>query len=324
MIVVRLFFGNRSYVLLLLPLFIGGMYSINLLTNYHQSENQFHMGLWGIIDMDSKWIDLIAPILIYTNAILLNTLFNRNDFMEKNNYITSLLYVLVTSFFPSFYHISGFAIAQTLLILSTFQVFKLSQNEDGRSAVFNSAFLFALGSTLYPIMLLGIPLMFWIVWVVRPFILRESILLFTGLGIPLLYAALSSVYFDIDVDRQHFSSSSTELKWIDISVLGGAVFLLGLASLKGVLYKTRVSSIRFKKIIRILSLQSWLIVGLVAVEFLAFRKVSGISLLLFPLLFFLPYAFGDKSPKPFPTLVVYVLFFFSVGKFFIPFELLQF
>lgn len=324
MFVVRLFFSNRSFVLLLLPLFIGGMYTINVFTGYHQADEQLNLGLWGILELDTQYLDIIAPILIYVNAILLNTLFNRNEFMEKNNFITSLLYVLFTSFFSSFYHLSGFALAQTLMILTTFQIFKLSQHEDGRRAVFNASFLFSLGASLYPIMLLGIPLLFWIVWIIRPFVLRESLLLFTGLGIPLLYAAMSSVYFDVNVDKQHFSSSSLEVKWIDISVLGGAVFLLGVASLKGVLYKTRVSSIRFKKIIRVISLQSWLIVALVAVEFLAFKKVSGMSLLLFPLLFFLPYAFGDKTPRAFPTLIIYILFFFSVGKFFIPFELLQF
>lgn len=320
---VKLFFGNRSFALLLLPIIIGGIFTINLFTDYHQTNEELNFGLWGVLS-SNPYVNLLAPALIFMNAILLNTLFNRNEFMEKNNYISSLMYVVLTSFFPSFYELSGFAIAQSLMILSTFQVFKLSQHEDGRKAVFNAAFLFSAGASFYPVLLLGIPLMFWIVWVIRPFILRESLLLFTGLAIPILYAAIASVFFQVNIDQEHFSTTSTEVKWIDIGVLGGGVFLLGLASLKGVLYKLRVSTIRLKKIIRILSLQSWLVVGLIAVDFLAFRKVAGISLLIFPILFFLPYAFGDKTPRTFPSMIFYLLFFFAVGKFFIPFELLAF
>lgn len=244
--------------------------------------------------------------------------------MEKNNYLTSMLYVVAMSFFPVFYHLDGLALAGTLLILSLIQLFRLNQNEDGRRAVFNSALLFGTACTLSPILLLGVPILFWAVWVIRPFFMRESLLVLAGLATPLLYTVVYTFLFEIRMERSNFSSSSAEIFWLDLMVLGGGLFLIGMASLSGVMSKFRGSSIRLKKLFRMLGLFIWMFLAAGTLEFLVFDKLVASSLLFIPLIFFLTYAFGERRPKTFPTLVFYLLFLFAVGKFFIPFNQIAF
>lgn len=322
---VRIFFGNRSYALLFLPFIIGGLYACNHFTGYHASEEQLNFGFWGIINSPFSLLsDCAAMLLIFINAVLINTLFNRNEFMEKNNFLTSMFYVCFMSFFPSFYHLDGQSIAQTLLVLSLIQIFKLNQNQDGRRAVFNASILFGTACTFFPVLLIGTPFLFWIIWVLRPFVLRESILVLMGFTVPLIYTGVYSYVFQTRLERDQFSSSSAEIHLLDMIVLGSGVLLLLLMSAKSLITKLRVSSIRLKKLFRIIGLLIGLSVGIIVLEFFVFDKLAANGLLLFPLAFFFPYALGEKKPKVLPTLTFYLVILFSVGKFFIPFDQLAF
>jgi hypothetical protein len=319
--VVKIFFGNRSFALVFLPFIIGGFYIFNHFTNHHVAEEHLNLGFWGkMFEQDLLAFDIAALALIFMNSILINTIFNRNEFMEKNNYLTSMLYVTFMSFFHSFYFLDGLAIAQTLMILMLFQLLKLRQNEDGRRAVFNAAFLFGLACTFFPILLVGTPFLFWTIWVVRPFIFRESLLIITGFTIPMVYAGVHSWVFETKLNRDQFSNSAGELhEWETLVLCSGALLLLFFCA-PSLLTLIRQSSIRLKKVFRILLLLTGLCGSIALLEFFAFQKLEAIGLLIFPLMFFLPYAFGSKQPRVVPSMIYYLIFLFSVGKFFIPFD----
>lgn len=322
---VKLFFGNRSFALLFLPIIIGLFGVLNFFFQHHNGEEQVVFGFWGNVDNQSYWLFQIgAFVLIFLNAIMINNIFNRNDFMERNNYLASLLYVVLMSFFHSFYFISGAAFAQTLLILVVAQLFKLSQNEDGRKAVFNAAILFGLAASFYPVLLIGAPFLFWMIWVMRPFILRESLLAFTGFVTPLVYAGVYGAFAGVKIIRDEFSSSAGEWHYYDFVVLTFLVSLLIFASVSVVLSKIGTSSIRSKKLFRMLLLMIFFSMAIAVIEFLAFNKLEGLGLLAFPLMFIIPYAFGIKTPRTFAVITYYLIFFFAVGKFFIPFDSLGF
>lgn len=307
--------------MLILPFIIGGYFACNYLTGHHVVEAHSNFGFWGQFDIQGHIaFQISAMALIFVNAILINFLFNRNDFMEKNSFIAALLYVTLMSFQHSFYFLDGLSVAQTVLILVLFQLFKLRQNEDGRRAVFNAAFLFGLACTFSPILLLGTPVLFWMIWVFRPFIFRESLLIILGFTVPLIYSGVYSMVFDVQLEREGFSSSSTDGHLLDVAVLVGAVFLIFLTGVNILLNKLRVSSIRLKKVFRMLLLLSLLFGAMPILEYFAFGKLDAIGLIIFPLSFYLPYAFGTKELRSFPSFLYYLIFFFSVGKFFIPFD----
>ncbi|MCH2229382.1 MAG: DUF6427 family protein [Crocinitomicaceae bacterium] len=322
---VKLFFGNRSFALLFLPVIIGLFGVLNFFFQHHNVQEQLTFGFWGNMHNQAHWLyQVSAFVLILINAIMINNIFNRNDFMDRNNYLASLLYVVLMSFFHSFYFISGAALAQTLLVLVVVQLFKLNQNEDGRKAVFNSALLFGLAASFYPVLLIGTPFLFWMIWVMRPFILRESLLAFTGFLIPLVYAGVYGMFAGIKVIREDFSSSAVEWNYYDFIVLVFLVSLLVIASISEVVGKIGTSSIRSKKLFRMILLLIAFLMTIAVIEFLVFDKIEGLGLLIFPFMFIIPYAFGIKTPRTFAIIMYYLIFLFAVGKFFIPFDSLGF
>ena len=318
--VVKIFLGNRSGVLLLLPPLIAIYVLTNCYLGYHAPETS-STGFFGVgLNEDQLWVKIAGPLLIFLNAILLNNIFNRNGFMERNIYLPSLLYVVFHSYFHSFYFLNGFIVAELLLILTLIQLYKLDQNSDGRRAIFNGAFLLGLATTMYPLMMISIPFLFWMIWVFRPFVIRESALAVVGFILPLIYAGFYGSIFGVELTGDFLSSSSSEWKFPDLLVLGAGALLLQLFATGPVLSKLSKSSIRLKKVFRLNILLSLFIAALSTVEFIVYGKAESMVMITGIIILFLPYAFGDRKPRVLPTFLFYLIFFFSVGKFFISFE----
>lgn len=318
---VKIFIGNRSGVALLLPILVV-MYAVfNLFFEYHSSSPVSGFGFYGeLLHEESLVSQILAPLLILLNALVLNGIFNRNGFMEKNNYLPSLLYIVGKSYFHSYYYINGFGLAETFMILALLQVFRLDQNSDGRKAVFNAAFFAGLAASFYPVLLLFIPFLFLIVWILRPFVFRESALLAVGFVIPLVYAGCYSMVFGVPISGHSFTGFPTEWKSPDLYVITGGLLLLSFASVSPLSQKLGQSSIRLKKLIRVLVWMILFYLLLSGFELLTLRKFDAPSFIIGWLAFFLTYGFGMKQVRQFPTFIFYLLLIFSVGKFFIPLE----
>lgn len=318
---VKIFIGNRSGVLLLLPILVVAYVLLNVFFEMHLASSTSSFGFYGKLIHEKTLVSqIIAPLLILLNALLLNGIFNRNGFMEKNNYLPSLLYIVGKSYFHSYYFMSGFGLAETSMILAFLQVFKLDQNTDGRKAVFNAAFFAGLAGTFYPVLLFFFPFLFLIVWILRPFVFRESLLLVVGFIIPLIYAGCYNTVLGVPISSQSFTEFQSEWKIPDMYVLAGGIVLLVFASMSPISQKLGQSSIRLKKLFRVLTWMILFYVLLSAFELLVLRKFSAPSFSVGWLAFFLTYGFGMKQVRQFPTFIFYLLLIFSVCKFFVPLE----
>lgn len=296
---------------------------INIWVNYHLPEETSNFGFWGQILDQTHWLSqLLAFAFAFISAIILNTLFNRNEFMERNNFLPSLLYVSFLSFFHSFYYLDGFSVAQLFMVLALFQLFRLSQNEDGRRIVFNAGFLLGVACTFFPLLILFVPFLFWMIWVIRPFVLRESLLTIIGFIIPLIYAGVYGEIFNIKLTGAEFSSSAFEMKLQDIIILSILGFGLAILAMRTILVKIQQSSIRLKKLFRVVLILVNFSLLLTVLEYFVFHKKESLALAFIPLIFFLPYAFGYKKQRKTTTVVFYLLFLFSVSKFLLPLNLL--
>ncbi len=321
----KAFHSNRSLILLLLPVIVVGFFLLNYNTGYHKSDTILKLGLWGGYSMPFNFgTSIFTMILTVSGGILLNALYNRNGFTERNNYLPALVYVVFLSFFHSYYFLDGLAIAQFFILLAVMQLFKLKQKEDGRRAVFNAAIFFGISCTFFPVLFLGTPILFFLVWISRPFLFRESMLALTGLLIPLLYASLYSYFFGVKIGLDDLNSSSKEIFLIDMWIVIFSTTLFFLFALKLVLYKIKVSSIRLKKIFRLLLLLTILLFSLFLIDVLTYKKLQVLSLLFIPLSMILPYAFGEKKPSIAPSILFYIVLTFAVSKFFISFNDLAF
>ncbi len=317
---VKIFVGNRFGVLLILPILVVIYAVLNFVMNYHVASPVSGFGFYGeLLPEESIISQISAPLLILLNAILLNGIFNKNGFMEKNNYLPALIYVVGKSYFHSYYFINGFGLAETFMILAFMQIFRLDQNSDGRKAVFNAAFFVGVAASFYPILLTFAPFLFIIVWILRPFVFRESALLAVGFLIPLVYAGCYSFLFRVPISGDSFTGFLTEWNFPDLYVIAGGFLLMGFAAIRPVFQKRGQSSIRLKKLFRVIAWMLMFYALLSVLEVLTLRKLDAPSFIIGWLAFFLTYGFGMKQVRQFPTFVFYLLLIFSVGKFFLSF-----
>ncbi len=297
---------------------------MNFYFPYHLPEESAHFGFWGDFLPQSSWVSqLIAPGLVFAEAILLNSLFNRNNFLDRNTFTPSLLYVTLMSVFHCFYYLDGFAIAQFCLIMAVHQLFQLYQNEDGRRQVFNVGFWLGVACTFHPILALMILVAFWLIWVIRPFILRESVLLVLGFIIPLVYGGFYSAWAGIKIQNEQITSTAIALNIEDVLVVAGITFVLIFLSLGTLTTKIQQSSIRLKKLFRILLILVIITLLITIFEYLVFEKKEALAMAFVPLMFVLPYAFGYKKLRDVTTLIFYLLFLFSLGRFVFPLQFLE-
>lgn len=317
----NLFRQNNPYVLVFIPLIIIVFLTLNILFPYHLSEPDVSFGLWGRIQEINIYVNFILSSgIISIIAILINGLFNRNEFSEKNNFLPSILYITYLSFFHSFYFINGLLITQFFLILMIRQLLRLRQKDDGRKIVFNASFLFGIAATFFPLLIFGLPFLFLIVWVSRPFILRESALLVIGTILPFIYSLVYIVVLRLDVTIEDLNSSSSELFILDMWLIIGSLFLFFLMGIGTTLKTMNSSSIRLKKVFRMILLLTVFTFGMFILEAFTYKKIQTFCLFFLPVAFVLPYAFGESKLNQSATTLYYILLLFTITKFFIPYE----
>lgn len=315
---VKLFLGNRAGVLLLIPLLIVIYYLLNGQTEYYSYDAYSNLGLWGNSVYISKSLNsYLSVILIGINAFFINWIYNKNEFLERNSYISSLLYVTLMSFYHSFYSLDGILIAHTALIAMLFQFFQLRQNEDGRRHVFNGAFFAGVAASFHPPIIVLFPIYLLMIYVARPVAFRETILAVVGFGIPLLYGFLYLLYAEHEMHLRILEQTTNYYKkqndFLITSVLFTLLFILGLISLR---LKITKSSSRLKKLIQILWLMVLIGVLFGFFDFFMFGQVERFSFLVIPLSFYLSYAFGNKTYHFIALGLFYATFVYSLINFF--------
>ena len=298
---------------------------LNFYFPYHLPEEGAHFGFWGDFLPQTSWISqILAPAFVFGEALLINSLFNRNDFLDRNTFTPALLYFTLMSGFHCFYFLDGFAVAQFCVIMALHQLYQLYQNEDGRRQVFNIGFWLGVACTFHPVLVLLLVVAFWLVWVIRPFVMRESILMVVGFLIPLMYGGFYSAWAGIKIQNEQITASSLELNIEDVIVIGGLTFLFILLSLGTITRKFQQSSIRLKKLFRIILILINTTLLLTILEYFFFHKKEALAMVFIPLMFVLPYAFGFKKLRDVTTIAFYFLLLFSLGRFIFPLQFLEF
>ncbi|MFA7272277.1 MAG: DUF6427 family protein [Crocinitomicaceae bacterium] len=313
------FIGNRPIVLLLLPLIIVLFVFLNLWSNYYEYSIYTNLGFWGDKFQFPKWSTLIlGPVIVLVNAIFLTNLFNRNSFIDRNTYVTALVYVAYYSFYHGFYQVDGLAISHFLMILTLFEIFKLQPNEDGKKSTFNAGFFAGLAMTFHPALLVIFPFLVIMVLVLRPVILREFLLLIIGFFVPLIYAYLFYRYFNQEISMQLIATSTNfekvQIDFLVTAVLFSFTVLLSLLALNRQSQKT---SIRSKKLMRVLFIFSICCIILGGLDFIFFRQIERFSLLFVPLSFFLTFGLQNKTYQWLSSALLYLILAYSVGKLFL-------
>ncbi|MES2798472.1 MAG: hypothetical protein V4638_00520 [Bacteroidota bacterium] len=316
---IRIFNGNRAGVLLLIPFFIAFYIILNNYTQHFPVEASINLGFWGRADVLFPLLGQIASgAIVFVNALLINYIFNNNEFFDRNTYITSLTYVILMSFFHSFYFLDGMLLSHFFLLLVFQQIFYLNQNSDGKRNVFNAFFWAGLAATFHPPLLICLPILIVIMRIIRPFIFKEFLLLVVGYSIPLAYAFaflwISEHKIHLKLFEQTTNYSAQQINFLITSVLFTLLFILGLISNR---LKNKTSTIRLKKLTSILFW--WLIagIGLGLFDFLNYAQIERFSFVIFVLTIYLNFALNNKTFQFIANAMFYLTFAYSIVKFFI-------
>jgi hypothetical protein len=199
-----------------------------------------------------------AIVLVYIQALLINSLVDEYRLMGDRNWLPAALYVLTASFLPDFQWISAPLIATTFVIIAIRQVYRLYKEPTATGMVFDTAFWTTLGSLFYAPALWMIAAAFISIFALRSFSIREQIVFFSGIFVPVFLSwltcftldqggAFRAELADFPIGLYHIEAIPdvyTLLKWGAIAALSAFVILnyTGLVSRKSMPSAKRISA----------------------------------------------------------------------------------
>lgn len=316
---INLFNDNRAGVLLFIPVIVLFYGYMNTHFDYYVIEESLNFGIWGEVkQVNTYGTKIVSGSIVVFNAIAINWIYNTNQFLERNSYLLALLYCVFYSFFQSFYHVDGILLAQTSLLIAVYQFYQLRQNEDGRSHVFNGAFFSGLAATFHPPMITILPVVWFMIWTIRPFVFRETLLSLAGFLVPLAYAFVFLMYSGHKIDLQILNQSANYInKSNDFGVVITLFVMIFLLSLVAIRRRTQKASIRLKKLISILWWFAFIGAAFGIIDFIFFKQFERFSFLMIPLAVFFTFAFSQKSFSAVGSILFYLTLVYSLIKFLI-------
>lgn len=127
---------------------------------------------------------ILAFILLYSQAVVLNRLFNNQRMMNRSTYLVGVSYLLITSLFPEWNYFSAPLLLNTFLIIIIAEIFKLYQQQKALGKIFNTGLLAGIISLIY---LPSVVFLLWIfmgLLVMRSFRINEWLLCLMGFLAP--------------------------------------------------------------------------------------------------------------------------------------------
>ncbi len=315
---IKLFLGNKTIVLLLLPLYLFVYQGLNYFYPFYSIDLPSNFGFWtDYIELEPLSSSIGASILVLFNSYRINLLINRTKFLERNTFLIGLLYLVLMSLFHSSYYLNGILISHFMILLMIGQFFELNQHEDGRQSAFNSFFYAGLASSFNPVLLLITPLLILPVLVMRPYKITEIFVSVLAYLTPFVYVMSFSYIFDVPVDisiivEQLEFSENKDFLFVLASVC--ILLVLGIFSL---IQKSQKTTINSKKQFRILLILAALFICCALYYIISYQQLDQLSLVVIPVSIFLTFSFLSKTYNLAALVLFYVVFAYSVIKFFL-------
>lgn len=318
---IRFFLGNQTYALFLMPFFVVSYLFMNYYSSYFDITETIDLGFWGYISISNfvgDYLPWLSGILVLINAYIINYFFNSNEFNDKNSYIIALLYVILLSYYRSFYFLDGILISHSFLFFALMQLYKMEYSQDARKKVFNAGFFFGVAATFHPPLIIALPFLWLMITRIRPFMVRETILTTIGMLVPLIYAFSANLIFKHKINLNFIESTKSYSQQELIFLISLGLFaLLVFSSWIGIRNKALKSSIRFRKNTNILNLFLLLGIALGIIDWTFFQQYEWFCFIVIPIALFLPFSYLNTRFRFISNLLFYLTFGFSVIKFFI-------
>lgn len=162
-----------------------------------------------------KQIPIVYPLLVYllifAQALMLNSLMYNNRLLPKANYIPAYCYILATSVFSDWWNLSSALIVNTVVVWSWGRMMHLYKTQSVKNVLFNVGLVAGLSSFFYFPSLCFLFLIFISIAVVRSFNISEWLVCLLGLLTPYYFYIAWQILHDHWDWKSYFPQIYVEL-----------------------------------------------------------------------------------------------------------------
>ncbi len=133
---------------------------------------------------------LITFLLLYSQAMVFNRIFNVQRMLGNPNYLPAMAYMLITSLFVEWNQFSAPRLVNSFLILLFYRLVNIQNAQKAGAAIFNVGLFMGIITLLYQPAVIFILLMLMALFIMRPFRIREWLINLLGVTMPYYFLIL--------------------------------------------------------------------------------------------------------------------------------------
>lgn len=163
---------------------------------------------------------IISILIVFLQAILLNTLVNKYRLFREVTLFPGLFYILIVSAVQDFLPLSSILLGNTFLILAIYNLLSIFKAKKCADGIFNTGFWIGTAALFYNAFTFFLFLGLIGLFVLRTFKLKEVLMLFSGYVLPFIFA--STYYFWNDQFAEYWNTYFfTQFNFLDFRWAGG-------------------------------------------------------------------------------------------------------
>jgi len=142
----------------------------------------------GELNIHKSFWYLLYAFVVFFSALKFNQIINRSIFFQRTNYLSGLIFLLLTVFSAPIHHSVLPCLSNLFVILALGNLLNIYRNRSCKTEIFNATCWLILSAIIYSANLFIIPLLWITLYYVRPFDWREYVM-------PLIAILFMGVYF---------------------------------------------------------------------------------------------------------------------------------
>lgn len=156
-------------------------------------DNYLYNGLLQFLDslhLPPVFYSILAFLLLYSQASLLNRICNNQKMLPRPNYLPAMSYILITSLMKDWNLFSAQLIINSLLIWIYYRMMMLYNSNKAAGSIFNIGVMMGVVSLFYQPAVVFALLIWFALFIMRPFIIREWLIGLLGLTTPYYFLGI--------------------------------------------------------------------------------------------------------------------------------------
>lgn len=206
---------------------------------------------------------VLGALVVFLQAALINGIFNINKFSAKKIYMPGVIFVILSSVFVEGLVLSPVMLSTLFVTLILYRLFGLGRQEKGYGDLFDIGFLAAIAAMFYFPSALLIFFCFLGMATVKPFAVRDWIVMFLGFLAPIIPLVIAYYWMDNLPNLAPDVLNIIHFEWLTgfnagkinvaLTSLLGVILLFSFAALPSVLFSTLIQVRKFSSVLVLLS-----------------------------------------------------------------------